>query len=76
MSKMIQIRNVPDETHREIKARAAMAGMTLSDYLLREVERVVSVPPVEVLLERIRSRERPNLSESIVDVIRSERDSR
>ena len=40
MSKMIQIRNVPDTLHRKIKARAAQAGMTLSDYLLGEIERI------------------------------------
>jgi len=37
MSKMIQIRNDPDELHRTLKARAAKAGMTLSDYLLSEI---------------------------------------
>jgi antitoxin FitA len=76
MSKMIQIRNVPDDVHREIKARAARAGMSLSDYLKREVERLVATPSVEDLLARIRSRERPQISESIVDIIRAERDSR
>jgi antitoxin FitA len=38
MSRMIQIRNVPEELHRELKSRAARAGMTLTDYLLREIE--------------------------------------
>jgi plasmid stability protein len=37
MSKMIQIRNVPDELHRDLKIRAASAGMTLSDYIKREL---------------------------------------
>ena len=45
MSKMIQIRNVPDGLHRALKVRAAKAGMTLSDYLLSEIERVVERPP-------------------------------
>jgi plasmid stability protein len=73
---MIQIRNVPDDVHREIKARAARAGMTLSDYLKREVERLVAVPPVEDVLDRARSRERPRLDESIVDMLRDERQGR
>lgn len=47
MPKMIQIRNVPDEVHRTIKARAAAAGMTLSDYLKRDLERQASRPPME-----------------------------
>ena len=38
MSKMIQLRNVPDALHRGLKARAAMAGMSLSDYLLAEIK--------------------------------------
>ena len=40
MSKMIQLRNVPDSLHRTLRARAALAGMTLSDYLRAELERV------------------------------------
>ena len=76
MSRMIQIRNVPEDVHREIKARAARAGMTLSDYLKREVERLVSRPPVEDVLSRVRSRERPDLDESIVEILRDERTSR
>ncbi len=40
MSKMIQIRNVPDALHRKLKARAALEGMSLSDYLLAEVQAV------------------------------------
>lgn len=76
MSKMIQIRNVPDELHREVKARAARAGMTLSDYLLREVERIAATPPVEEVLERFATRVRPRLSETPADAVRAERDSR
>jgi antitoxin FitA len=40
MAKMIQIRNVPDELHRMLKAWAAGANMSLSDYLLSEIERI------------------------------------
>ena len=44
MSKMIQIRNVPDALHRRLKARAAEAGMSLSDYLLAELRRSAERP--------------------------------
>ncbi len=44
MSKMIQIRNVPDGLHRRLKARAAMAGRSLSDYLLNEIRRAAERP--------------------------------
>jgi plasmid stability protein len=33
MTKMIQLRNLPDALHRGLKARAAMADISLSDYL-------------------------------------------
>ena len=62
MSKMIQIRNVPEDLHREVKARAARAGMSLSEYLLREVKRTMAAPPVEEVLARVASRDRPALA--------------
>lgn len=71
--KTIQIRNVPDAMHREAKARAARAGMSLSDFLLRELEQSLSLPPVEVVLARIAGRERLELSESPAEIIRAGR---
>ena len=53
MSKMIQIRNVPDALHRKLKARAAMAGMSLSDSLLLELRRTAEVPTPAELEERL-----------------------
>ena len=53
MSKMIQIRNVPDALHRKLKAREAMAGMSLSDYLLSELRRTAEVPTLAELEERL-----------------------
>lgn len=76
MSKMIQIRNVPDEVHTELKVRAARAGMSLSDYLLKEMERVVATPSVEEYVLRMSTRERHRWSESPAEMIRAERDSR
>lgn len=73
MTKMIQIRNVPEDVHREVKARAARAGMSLSDYLLREVERTIAVPPVEEVLARVANRERPTLTETPAEAVRAER---
>ena len=75
MSKMIQIRNVPDDLHREVKARAARAGMSLSDFLLREVERIVEAPSVEEVVSRWAARARPRLSATPAEVIRAERES-
>lgn len=76
MAKMIQIRNVPDALHRRLKARAAVSGRSLSDYLLTEIERVATLPTREEMLERIHRRSRVTLSVPAADVIRRERDSR
>lgn len=76
MTKMIQIRNVPDELHREAKARAARAGMSLSDFLLREVRRALAAPPMEELLARREQRGRVDVGEDPAAAVRDERDSR
>lgn len=52
----IQVRNVPDATHRTLKARAALAGMSLSDYLRQELERLAATPTLEEFQARLRSR--------------------
>lgn len=72
---MIQIRNVPDSLHRRLKSRAAVAGRSLSDYLLAEIERVASLPTREEMLERLHKRSRVTLTVPAADVIRRERDS-
>ena len=63
MSKMIQIRNVPDELHRKLKVRAAERGMTLSDYLLAEVEEIADRPTLSELMERLATDEPVELDE-------------
>jgi len=44
MSKMIQLRHVSDDLHRKLKARTALEGLSLSEYLLQEVRRVAERP--------------------------------
>jgi antitoxin FitA len=56
MSKIIQLRNVPDALHRTLKARAAMAGMSLSDYLLAEIRKIAERPTLAELRERLHQR--------------------
>lgn len=75
MSKMIQIRNVPEALHRKLKVRAASAGKTLSDYLLGEISRIAAAPTRAEMLERLHSRARVKLSEPSAKTIRRERDS-
>jgi plasmid stability protein len=76
MSIMVQIRNMPDDLHRKLKSRAALAGMSLSDYLLREVQKSADLPTMEELQERLAARRIMQFSESHADAVRAERDSR
>jgi antitoxin FitA len=71
---MIQIRNVPDDLHRKLKARAALAGMSLSDYLLREARRSAELPTAEEIRARLASREPVRPRTSSVDAVREERE--
>lgn len=56
MSRMIQLRHVPDDLHRKLKVRAAMEGLSLSDYLLQEVRRVAERPTLTELRQRVTHR--------------------
>jgi len=73
---MIQIRNVPEETHRRLKARAAMEGMSMSDYILRELEKLAAMPTLKELAERIAELPPVELKESAAEAVRKLRDSR
>ena len=71
---MIQIRNVPDALHRRLKSRAALAGMSLSDYLLSEIRHVAERPTLGEL--RARLAQRPGVTPSVgpAQAVRAERD--
>jgi plasmid stability protein len=73
MSRMIQIRHVPEALHRRLKARAANAGMSLSDFLQRELERVAAQLSPDEVLERIRQLEPVSAPECAADVVRAAR---
>ena len=75
-STMVQIRNVPPEFHRRLKARAALEGMSMSDYILREIGKALERPTRAEVLERLRSRPVRRLKRKAADVIRAERDAR
>jgi plasmid stability protein len=75
MSKSIQIRNVPEVIHKKLKARAARAGMSLSDLLLAEISRFTALPTPAEMRERLRSRDPVRLTESAATAIRKERES-
>jgi plasmid stability protein len=74
MSKMIQIRNVPDALHRRLKSRAALAGMSVSDYLLGEIRAAAERPTIEELRARLERRSVITPPISAAEMIRAERD--
>jgi len=76
MSKMIQLRNVPDALHRSLKARAAMAGMSLSDYLLAEVKEIAERPTLAELRERLHQRKPVAAQIDAVRIVKEEREAR
>ena len=68
---MIQIRNVPDEIHRTLKSRAALAGMTLSDYLLEALRHLAVLPTNEEMVARLYGHEQfPEVAEKAAEIIR------
>lgn len=76
MPTMIQIRNVPDDLHRELKERASEAGMTLSDYLQQLLERAVRRATPEEMRRRLEGREPVDPDEASSRAVRSEREAR
>jgi plasmid stability protein len=72
--KTLQIRHVPDEVHRILKARAALAGMSLSEYMLAELRRTTQQPTRDEVLESLRRRERADLPVPAADIVRESRD--
>jgi plasmid stability protein len=74
MSKLIQIRNVPNALHRHLKARAAMAGMSLSDYLLAEIKGIGRQPTLAELRVRLHQREPVSVSVDTARMVRRHRD--
>ena len=76
MSRMIQLRNVPDALHRRLKARAALEGMSLSDYLIAEVRRAAERPTTGELRQRLARRKTVTPSVSPAQAVREEREGR
>ena len=74
MPKMIQLRNVPDALHRSLKARAAMAGMSLSDYLLAEIKEIAERPTLAELRDRLHTRKAVTLFLDTARLVREERE--
>lgn len=76
MPKTIQVRNVPDALHRRLKARAAMAGMSLSDYLLTELKEIAERPTLAELRDRLHRRRPVSVKFDSARGVREEREAR
>ena len=76
MSKMIQLRHVPDDLHRKLKARAALAGLSLSDYLVNEARRLAEHPTISDLKSRLAELRPVNPKVSAARAVRDEREQR
>lgn len=75
MSSMIQIRNVPEEIHRALKARAALAGKSMSELILAELQAMLALPSEQELRERLDQAEPFAMKKSSAGLIRRERDA-
>lgn len=73
---MVQIRNVPVDLHRRLKSRAAIEGLSMSDYALRELRKVLERPTRQEILDRLRTQGPRRLSRDVADVLRTEREAR
>jgi antitoxin FitA len=76
MTKMIQLRHVPDALHRQLKSRAALTGLSLSDFLIREVRKIAEQPTPEEIRERLSQRDGYAGKLSPTQVLREERNAR
>jgi len=76
MAGMIQVRNVPETLHRGLKARAATMGMSLSDYLLGELEEIAGRPTLAEFSERLKKRRPLRVSLDTARILREERETR
>jgi antitoxin FitA len=76
MTKMIQVRNVPEDLHRRLKARAALAGMSLSEYLLQELKHAAARPTPEEMRARLEARVPVEPVEPVIEAVRAEREAR
>jgi antitoxin FitA len=76
MPKMIQLRHVPDALHRKLKARAALEGMSLSEYLVAQIRQIAERPTLAEIRQRLEQRSPADLTTTPADAVREERQTR
>jgi antitoxin FitA len=75
MGVLVQIRDVPEDVHRVLKARAAEAGQSLSEFLRMELAKIATRPTQDEILRRVRSRTPVRLSKTPAEIIREIREA-
>jgi plasmid stability protein len=75
-STLVQIRNVPGDVHRLLKARAALEGLSMSEFALRELRKALERPTRQEILERLRAGPVRKLRRNAATVIRAAREAR
>jgi plasmid stability protein len=73
---MLQIRSLPEDVHRRLKARAAIEGLSMSEFVLREVRKALDRPTRQEMLDRLRAQPVRRLRRRAADMVRAERDAR
>ncbi len=76
MTKVIQVRDIPDDVHRRLKLRASEEGQSLSDLIRTELNEIADRPTLSEMLERIGSRDPVSIDESAANAVRSGRGAR
>jgi plasmid stability protein len=72
----VQVRNVPTELHRRLKVRAAVEGLSMSGFVLRELRKALDRPTRQEILDRLRAQPLRKLSRSAAQLMRAERAAR
>jgi plasmid stability protein len=74
MGVLVQIRDVPDEVHHTLKARAAVSGVSLSEYVRAVLVRTASRPTPSELAARVKARGATQLAQPSEVIVRAIRD--
>lgn len=72
----VQIRGVPDDVHARLKELAAQRGVSLNEYMLRQISDLARMPTWKEISERIARHGPPYTGPSSAEIIREDRDSR
>jgi antitoxin FitA len=73
---IIQVKNVPEPMHSELRRRADQEGLTIRDYVLKLIEKDQRLPSKRDWLDRVAELEPVVVSQSAAEVVREGREER